>query len=114
MKVIYVAGKFSGPNAWEVEKNIRRAEEVSLELWSAGFAVICPHTNTRFFDGALPIKTFLAGDLEILNRCDAIFMLSNWRDSAGACGERLHAAAKGLVVCYSMRDAIHYLEEINE
>lgn len=28
LKVIYVAGKYRGPNAWAVEQNIRADEEV--------------------------------------------------------------------------------------
>jgi len=31
----------------------RRAEELALRVWRLGcVAVICPHTNTRFFQGA--------------------------------------------------------------
>ena len=54
MKVVYVAGPFRGPNAWEIEENIRRAERLALEVWRLGCACLCPHTNTRFFQGAAP------------------------------------------------------------
>ena len=77
MKVIYVAGKFRGHNAWEIEQNIRKAEEVALQIWQNGAACICPHANTRFFDGVLPDKTFLDGDLDILVL----------RNVTAACGE---------------------------
>jgi hypothetical protein len=54
-----------------------------------------PHGNTAFMDGAdIPDGVFLEGDLEILRRCDAILMLKNWRQSAGARGE--HQRAKDL------------------
>jgi len=31
-ELVYVAGKFTGENEWEVEKNIRLAEEMSMEI----------------------------------------------------------------------------------
>lgn len=68
MRVVYIAGPFRAENAWEIEQNIRRAEEAALELWRAGAAVLCPHTNTRYFQGAAPDHVWLEGDLELLRR----------------------------------------------
>jgi len=87
MKVIYVAGPFRGENSWVMEQNIRRAEELSLRVWRMGAAVICPHANTRFFQGAAPDDIWLKGDLEILRRCDAIVMTRHWSFSTGATKE---------------------------
>lgn len=75
MKLAYIIGPYRASNAWEAEKNIRRAEELALEKWLEGFAVICPHTNTRFFQGAADDKVWLEGDLEILSRCDVAFVV---------------------------------------
>jgi hypothetical protein len=30
MKVVYIAGKFRGPNAWEIHRNVHRAEQAAL------------------------------------------------------------------------------------
>lgn len=98
MKVIYIAGPFRALTAWGIEQNVRAAEELALEAWRAGFAVICPHTNTRFYDGALPNDVFLRGDLEIVKRCDAVLLLPNWRDSAGAVAEVEVAKEKSIPV----------------
>lgn len=87
MKVIYIAGPFRADNAWEIEQNIRRAECLALEVWKAGAAAICPHTNTRFFQGAAPDDLWLSGDLEIMRRCDAVLLTANWEDSTGARAE---------------------------
>ena len=84
MKVVYIAGPYRGPNSWEIEQNIRRAEELALMCWRLGFATICPHTNTRFYQGAAPDDLWLKGDLEIMKRCDAVMLTSNWANSQGA------------------------------
>lgn len=99
MKLIYIAGPFRGPNHWEVEENIRRAERLALIAWQiGGCAVICPHTNTRFFDGAAPDAVWLEGDIEILRRCDAVLTTMDWERSSGARKEVEIAGALGLPV----------------
>lgn len=98
MKVIYVAGPFRGANSWEMEQNIRRAEELSLAVWRAGFAALCPHTNTRFFQGAAPDKVWIDGTLELLRRCDAVVLTADWIRSTGARGEVREAIARGIPV----------------
>lgn len=98
MKVVYIAGPFRGPNSWEIECNIRRAEELALSAWRAGYAVICPHTNTRFFQGAGPDQIWLEGDIEILRRCDAVLLTEDWQRSSGARAEVDVAKAQGIPV----------------
>lgn len=96
MKLAYVAGPFRGPNAWEIECNIRRAEELALQIWRMGIPVVCPHTNTRFFQGAADDKIWLDGDIEILRRCDMVFLTADWMRSSGARAEVKVALDLGL------------------
>jgi len=84
-KLIYVAGKYRADTKEGVEANIRHAERAAKRLWQEGWAVICPHLNTAHFDGDEDV--FLEGGLEILSRCDAIYMLNGWQDSEGATKE---------------------------
>ena len=63
MKVVYVAGPFRGRDSWEIESNIRRAEALALEVWRAGAAALCPHANTRFFQGAADDGVMIGGGL---------------------------------------------------
>ena len=100
MKVVYVAGPFRGANSWEMEQNIRRAETLALDVWRMGAAVICPHTNTRFFQGAADDNVWLDGDLELLARCDAVLMTPDWERSSGARAEREFAADKDIRIFY--------------
>lgn len=102
MKLAYVAGPYRGKsknkiiNRLQVIRNILAAREVAKKLWQMGYAVICPHSNTALFDGIVPDKTFLDGDIVMLKRCDLIVMMPNWMDSSGAIDELCIAQANGI------------------
>jgi hypothetical protein len=110
MIVVYIAGPFRGPNAWEIEQNIRRAEALALAAWRlGGIAVICPHTNTRFFHNAAPDDIWLEGDLEILRRCDAVLTTDDWTRSSGAVAEVEEASRRNLLIFRTLDELRGYL-----
>lgn len=111
MKLAYVAGPFRGANSWEMEQNIRQAETLALELWRQGFAVICPHTNTRFYQGAAPDDVWLQGDLEMLRRCDCLVLMPDWSRSVGARTEAKFAQEHNIPVFTSVYFAVQWLRE---
>jgi len=98
MKLVYTAGAFRAPTAWGIHENIRRAEAWALEIWKQGAVALCPHLNTANFQGAMPDHTWLEGDLEMLKRCDAVFMIPYWERSEGARKEREVAIAEKIPV----------------
>ncbi len=85
-----------------MEQNIRHAETLALEVWRAGYAAICPHSNTRFYQGAAPDNVWLDGDLAILAKCDAILMTDNWEKSSGARAEMQFALRRFIPVFTSL------------
>lgn len=111
MKVVYIAGPFRASNSWDMEQNIRKAETLALECWRAGFAALCPHTNTRFFQGAADDSVWLEGDLELLKRCDACLMVPGWEKSQGSCAEREFAIANNIVVLENLESLEEYFSE---
>lgn len=113
-KLVYVSGKYrDGRGTAYVEQNIRSAEAVAQQLWAMGFAVICPHSNTRHFDGIVDSEDFIAGDLVMVERCDAVVMLPAWQHSEGACLEHEHAKVYGVPVYYWPAE-IQHLEKFVE
>ena len=87
MQLAYISGPYRAGHGRTVLMNIRLAEKVALKYWWEGYAVICPHLNTAFFDGLLPDQTFLEADLEMVRRVDVVVMMKNWEQSAGARAE---------------------------
>lgn len=95
MKVVFVAGPFTGANAWEIEQNVRRAEELALEIWKRGGVAICPHTMNRFFFGTASEGVYREGCLEIVRRADGIALVDGWERSGGTAGEIAEANVLG-------------------
>lgn len=98
MKVVYIAGKYRGPTPWDVEQNIRAAEEVAARVWAMGLVALCPHANSRHMEGVASDEHFLAGTLELLRRCDAVVLVPGWDKSTGTRAEVTEARALGIPV----------------
>jgi len=101
---VFVSGPVRGKDSWVVECNIRRAEELALEVWKKGAAAICPHTNTRFFNGHGDDDNWLYGYLSVLRCCQAVIFTPDWEKSEGARAERELAKKLGLPMFDSITD----------
>ena len=86
MKIVYVAGPYTAQSAWEVEKNVRRAEEAGLEVARLGAMPLVPHANCRFYHGVhgVPDSFWYRGTLELLLRSDAMVVVGDWESSRGS------------------------------
>lgn len=97
--VIYLAGPYRADTWGKVKTNVAQAMDVAAELLAAGYTVICPHSMTHEFEMYnLPDDVFLDSDLRLLERCDAVIMLPNWRASKGSIAENRHAWERGVQV----------------
>ena len=100
LKIVYIAGPYRASTEWGVKQNIHAAELAAMHVWQLGGVALCPHLNTAFFGGACPDETWLAGDLELLGRCDAVYAMVDWRQSKGATAEVELAESLGLPVFF--------------
>lgn len=86
-KLVYVAGPYRG----DIKKNIKNAEKESIELIRQGFDVLTPHKNTagyeRYEDTEITHKTWLDMGLNLLSRCDALYVMKNAESSEGTQAE---------------------------
>lgn len=106
MKLVYVAGPFSAPDRQGVERNIRAAEELGLEVAKLGLFPVVPHSNTSHpdYETAQPYQFWIDGTLELLRRCDAVVCVAGWERSSGARGECAEALRIGLPVFERLED----------
>jgi hypothetical protein len=116
MKVIYVAGKYRASNAWLIEDNIRVAEAYALAIWKTGLAAaICPHAMCRYYQGAAHEDVWASGTMELMRRCDAVFVVPGYNKSVGTMNEINEAISRDMPIFYSFENLCHWLaKEINK
>jgi hypothetical protein len=98
VSMCYIAGKYRGKTSAEIKENIMIAEWYQLQLTKMypQYFYICPHSNTAFLDGSQSDEYFLDGTMELLRRCDAIYMLPSWQGSEGSKKELKEANRLGI------------------
>lgn len=91
MKKIYISGKITGDSGWR--KKFRQAEE-KLEA-GGGWTVLSPLMVLK----EIGYEDYMHIDFAMIDVCDAVFFLRDWRDSPGAAREHSYAQAmrKGLL-----------------
>lgn len=90
---IYISGQMTRLSKREWYKKFKRAEQ---RLLAAGYNVVNPAKNAM----SLTYDEYMAIDLMLLENCDAIYMLDNWKISRGACKELIRARELNLEVLY--------------
>lgn len=103
MKVVYISSTITDggrlETAEEREPNVLIAWELALCLMELGIAAICTHTGELACEKigkTLPWETYIAADLAIISRCDAVFRIPG--RSKGADAEVRHAEDEGIPV----------------
>lgn len=104
MRAVYIAGPYRAKTAWEIERNVRAAEEWILPLAELGVLPVVPHAAFRWFHGTMPDEFWLRATLELMRRCDAVFLIPGWHRSLGTHGEREEAAARRIPVFERLED----------
>ena len=98
VKLVYIAGKFRGPTAWDVAENIRAAERYGFRVAQLGAMPLIPHANTAHFNGTITDQFWIDGTLELLKRCDGAVFIPGWLESVGARAEHAYAEKNGMAI----------------
>ena len=116
--LIFISGPFRGDHAWAVELNVRRAEHAMIDILRLGAELdvslmpVCVHTMFRHFHGAIPLAPILAGDIELMTRCEVVFMLDQWANSLGASDEYLCARSMKKEIVGDIDELRQYVEDV--
>ena len=96
---VYISGKITGNPGYRSD-----FEQAESQLRDAGFDVMNPAREV--YDAGFaeyPYDQIMAYCLELLEECDAIYMMASYKDSNGAKMELKHAKKIGLKVLYEER-----------
>lgn len=107
---VYVAGPFRAKTPWLIEQNVRRAEEMALEVWKLGAVAVVPHMLTRQFQDMLPDQVWLEGLLSLMSTCDVVLVLPGWERSEGTKAEIVEAQRQTKHVFYSLKALADWLK----
>jgi len=84
MQIVLISGPYRARTIFGRLLNVYKARKVAVYFWRKGHSVICPHSNSAFFDGKCSDESFLNGYLELVKCSDIIVMMKNWKSSEGA------------------------------
>ncbi len=79
MKLIYLSGKISGLPIEEVKAKFNKAQ---TNLKGAGYMPVNPIHLPHLHDKTW--ESYMKEDLKTLLKCDAIYLLKDWKESKGA------------------------------
>ena len=96
MNRIYISGKITGLHLTEAKFNFFEAEK---HLRLRGLTPINPF-NIVNYEEDKHWEEYMIECIRVLFKCDAIFMLKNWKDSKGARIERHIAEEMGMQIMY--------------
>lgn len=93
--LIYISGKISGLEEGEYNHRFAVAEVL---LWEVGHTPVNPVKLKHDHDKSW--ESYMLKDIEALFKCQGIYMLSNWKLSAGARIEHAIAVERGMKILY--------------
>lgn len=129
---VYIIGPYRASTPWDVERNIRAAEEAAYSVAAIGGTShltlakvlvypVCPHSMYRYFDKTGEDAYWLSATTDLLKRCRAALTINGWMSSTGALAEVEMAQLKEIPVFHLKNDnsgllhLIHWaLEEANK
>jgi len=111
MKLIYIAGPFTGKDGWEIRCNIHQAETLAREVARLGAAPLTPHSIGANMAGTQDQAFWLSATMEMMLRCDAVLFTEDWRRSSGARGEHAEAERRGMRIFYSIDALADWLDQ---
>lgn len=100
--VVYISGPLSAPTNDGWFSNTMKARSACRELWILGVTPICPHLNTFLMESVISHEEFMLGDLELVKRSDAVYMIGSWLKSKGAMQEREFAEFHNIPIFQTM------------
>lgn len=99
--LIYVAGPYRAATRDAIAQNIDAARVIGISAAALGWFPVIPHANTAHMELDLPglgDDFWLAGTLEMMERCDAVVLVPGWQNSAGTRGEIIRAEELGIPI----------------
>ena len=107
MKLIYIAGQYTGKTSERIDLNIAAARHAACQVIERGWFPIVPHANTAQFDRYMPDvphSFWYEGDILIPGKCDAALFIQGWENSTGSKAEHKFCEANKIPIYYESKE----------
>ena len=101
MKKVYLSGKMTGLTPRQIKRNFAKAEKFIMDKIDDEVYIMNPAVtyNMKKYE-AFSYEDWLHIDYAMIDACEAICLLDNWKDSIGAKREIAYAYKHGKYVCF--------------
>jgi hypothetical protein len=96
VKLVFIAGKFSGTHAWDIACDAHHAEAVAMRVAKLGGMPVVPQSLGRVLSGVVADSFWRDGCLLLLSRCDGMLRLPSWGDSPDTIAQSSFAERNGI------------------
>lgn len=102
--LVYLASKYTEKHPYLIQRNIDRARLCAQEVALAGCCPITPPLIGPHFEGIQDYLWWGEAYMNLLRRCDAVFMVPGYQRSNGAMKELTEALRLEMPVFYRLVD----------
>jgi len=111
--VVYISGPIAAITKSQESMNRWRASIVYTQLLQAGIPAICPHTMSMMTSRRdVSWIRFVVTDIQIMLRCQAVYMMPGWSESDGAYIEEVIAWKSGMPLWKNLDNLMAYYKTI--
>lgn len=108
---IYISGPITGISEASCELLFTNAV---LNIQYLGHFAVSPWHISKLLPKTFSHDDYMAIDIEMMKRCDAVYFIGGWEDSNGCKHERSICEALGIRIFDSMADIPNITEEMNK
>ncbi len=109
--LIFCACKYTEPSTYQIQRNIHNATFYVQEVALLGGVPLCPAMIGANLEGVQSYLWWGDAYINLLRRCDAVFMVPGYERSNGAMKELTEALAIGMPVFYELEDLKDWLDD---
>jgi hypothetical protein len=109
--LIFCACKYTEPHTYQIQRNIHAATYYVQEVALLGGVPLCPAMIGANLEGVQSYLWWGDAYINLLRRCDAVFMVPGYERSNGATKELTEALAIGLPVFFELDDLKDWLDD---
>jgi len=110
IKLIYVAAPYTSSDPNEKKMNVEVARFIGYKLAKAGFYPVMPTVNTNGFCEANNEEFWYAATLELMTRCNAVYVCDGSHNSKGVAGECFEAEQLNMPLFHSIEQLIEWFK----